>query len=87
MPKTTHELPCTINVACLFDVQNPQIKKLLWNGRVYDICQLGLHYTFKRGLTLFHVFCVSSKNLSFKLTFDTFNLKWSLEEVYDESLG
>lgn len=89
MPKSTSktsELPKTITVACLFTQNIATPKKLIWHQTVYEIDKLGLHYTLKRGLTLFHVFCVSSKTLNFKLLLDTSSLVWQLEEVYDETL-
>ena len=45
----------------------------------------GLHYTFKKGDTLVHVFSVASKDTTFKLILDTKSLVWSLDEVYDSS--
>lgn len=94
MPKTsttskTSELPAKISVVSLYDHNHNAVtpKKLVWHQTVYDVDKLGLHYTFKKGLTLFHVFCVASKTLNFKLVLDTFDLSWSLEEVYDEILN
>ena len=57
--------------------------KVLWDGREYLIKKTGLHYSFRKGKTLFHVFTVSSENLFFKLVLNTDNLFWSVEQVGD----
>ncbi len=55
-----------------------------WHDREYAIQKIGLHYTYKTGNKLFHVFCVSSETTNFKLVLDTGSLICMLEEVYDE---
>ena len=57
--------------------------KLLWDGKEYKIKSIGLHYTYRKGRTLFHVFAVSSNELSFKLLLNTDNLFWSVDQVSD----
>lgn len=61
--------------------------EVIWNSRAYKIQKLGLHYTYRSGTRLYHVFCVTSDSINFKLTFDTVSLLWELEEVYDELSG
>jgi len=58
--------------------------EIIWNSRTYKIQKLGLHYTYKSGTRLYHVFCVTSDSANFKLVFDTVSLLWELSEVYDE---
>ena len=58
--------------------------KLLWEGREYLIKKLGLHYSFRKGKTLFHVFTVSAGELFFKLIMNTDNLFWSVEQIGDD---
>lgn len=55
-----------------------------WHDRDYAIQKIGLHYTFKKGNKLFHVFCCSSETVNFKLVLDTGSLICTLEEIYDE---
>ncbi len=57
--------------------------ELLWEGRPYKVQKIGLHYTFREGTTLFHVFTVDTQVLSFKLQLDTGNLFWTVEQISD----
>lgn len=59
------------------------VSKIIWKNNVYDIQKQGLHYTFKQGETLVHVFSVASGTTNFKLTLNSSSLNWVLEEVYD----
>jgi len=74
-----------VSVTLSFDSNNRKVfpKWLIWNGRLYPILKIGLHHTFRQGRTLFHVFSVVSKNLFFRLVFNTDNLHWRLEEISD----
>lgn len=56
---------------------------LKWQNRVYSLTKLGLHYKYRQGNTLFHVFSVASDTLCFKLILDTSNLFWTLEQISD----
>jgi hypothetical protein len=58
-------------------------QKILWNGREYIITKVGLHHTFRDGLTLYHIFSVASNSLFFRLSLNTDNLFWTLEEISD----
>ena len=59
--------------------------KIKWQGRVYSIKQVGLHYPVRQGRKLLHYFSVVTQdNTSFKLKHDTETLHWILEEVIDE---
>ena len=57
--------------------------KLFWDGREYLVKKTGLHYSFRKGKTLFHIFTVSTGNLFFKLVLDTDSLFWSVEQISD----
>jgi len=59
-------------------------EEVIWNKRVYPIIKLGLHHTFKKGRTLYHVFSVISKTLFFKLILNTETLHWYLDQIADE---
>jgi len=58
-------------------------KWVKWENRVHRIDKVGLHYTFREGRVLYHIFSVSTKTLAMKLRFDTETLNWRLEEVSD----
>jgi len=75
--------PVSVNLAYNHKKRQTKILKIIWKNAVYNINKHGLHYTFKKGSTLIHVFSVSNSSLNFKLTFDTDSLNWMLEEVYD----
>jgi len=54
-----------------------------WKNRIYKVDKIGLHYTFREGRVLFHIFSVSTKTLAMKLRLDTETLNWKLEEISD----
>jgi hypothetical protein len=59
--------------------------RVKWQGRVYKIMTVGLHYPVRKGRKLLHYFSVvTENNTSFKLKHDTETLHWILEEVIDE---
>ena len=45
------------------------------------VSKVGLHHTFRKGRTLFHVFSVVSKGIYLRLILDTDTLHWELEEI------
>lgn len=60
-----------------------QIYKIRWRGKEYTINELAYHYKVWEGRTRMHKFAVSTGNLDFRLSYDTENLFWLLEEVSD----
>ena len=58
-------------------------KWVKWRNRVHKIEKVGLHYTFREGRVLYHIFSVATKTLCMKLRFDTETLNWKLEETSD----
>ncbi len=60
-----------------------RIYKLRWRGREYLITNLAYHYKVWDGRTRLHKFAVSTGSLDFRLSYDTENLFWILEEVTD----
>lgn len=52
-----------------------------WRGRIYQIKKIGLHHTYRKGRTLFHIFSVATKTVFFRLKLNTDNLSWRLEEI------
>lgn len=59
---------------------------LVWNQKRYEIKQIGLHHTYKKGRTLLHVFSVVCDECFMRLVLNTETLHWRLEEVMDNML-
>lgn len=74
-----------VSVALIFDSRTRRVypKTVLWDGRTYELIKVGLHHTFRRGRTLYHVFSAASQTIFFRLVLNTDNLFWRLEEVAD----
>jgi hypothetical protein len=60
-----------------------EIYKIRWRGREYLITKLAYHHKVWEGRTRMHLFAVSTENLDFRISYDTENLFWILEEVTD----
>lgn len=74
-----------ISVITLFNRETREVtpKKIRWQGRDYLITRLTYHHKIKQGRTTLHIFHVTDDNLDFRLSLDTENLQWTLEEVCD----
>ena len=74
-----------VSVSLIFDSKTGSVapKVLIWNGRAYSIIKVGLHHTYRRGRTLYHVFSVAGETLFFRLVLNSENLHWRLEEISD----
>ena len=59
-------------------------KWVKWKGRIHKIEKIGLHYTFREGRVLYHIFSVVTKTLFMKLRLDTETLGWRLMEISDD---
>jgi len=57
--------------------------KVIWEGREYKITKIGMHYRYRVGNTLMHVFTVATASISFKLVLNTDNLFWTVEQIAD----
>jgi hypothetical protein len=60
-----------------------EIYKIKWRGKEYPIIKHTYHHKVWEGRTRVHRFAVSTGSLDFRLTYDTENLFWMLEEVSD----
>lgn len=58
-------------------------KAILWEGRVYQVRQVGYHHTVRTGRTLYHVFSVTCDGLFFRIVCNTDTLSWEVEEIAD----
>ena len=75
--------PVSVNLVYDSKVKKSVPRCLVWQGRLYPVTKVGLHHTYRRGRTLFHVFSVASPTLFFRLILDTETLHWKLEEISD----
>jgi len=64
---------------CKSKTASPWLVK--WRGRTYKIDKIGLHHQVWDGKTLFHYFSVCAQETFFKLSFNTVNLHWRLDEI------
>ena len=79
------DLNIPISTQLIYDHKKNKVfpHKIQWKGNTYTITSIGLHYSYKKGKTLFHVFTASTEALSFKLLLNTDNLFWTLEQISD----
>lgn len=81
----TQKLSEPVTVEFLSDGSSRRLlpKSIYWNGRLYQITKVGLRHTHRQGRTLFHIFSVLAHTLYFRLSLNTDNLLWQLEEISD----
>jgi hypothetical protein len=74
-----------VSVYSLYDHKKRSFgpKIVLWEGRPYKTEKMGYHHTVRMGRILYHIFSVSSKELYFRLVFNTESLLWTVEEISD----
>ncbi len=60
-----------------------EIYKIRWRGKEYKIKEHAYHHKVWDGRTRLHKFAVSTGTYDFRLTYNTENLFWLLEEVSD----
>lgn len=79
----------SISISLVYDSTKKKSfpRSIIWKNRIYRVQKVGLHHTFKKGETLYHVFTAISGTLFFKLVLDTTNLHWSLEEIHDSLIS
>jgi hypothetical protein len=58
-------------------------RRIRWQGRDYDVKEVGMHHPVRDGRTMHHVFSVVAGALFFRLDFDTETLQWTVEEISD----
>ena len=74
-----------VSVQLAFDHKKRKVwpQTVVWEGIVYPIHEIGLHHRYTKGKTLYHIFSVASDDIFFKLSLNTDNLFWELEEISD----
>lgn len=75
------ELSEPINVWCFFKGTTVQPYIFFWKKRKIKIDTINLVHTSKDGASLLYFFSVSAGNNFYRLKFDLFKLKWSLEAL------
>lgn len=79
------KLDLPVSVESFFDHQQRRFspRRLFWSGTSFSLTKVGLHHTYRRGRTLFHVFSVASARAFFRLELNSDTLIWILREVSD----
>lgn len=77
------DIPVTVYLIFNAESRSVEPRALVWNGRTYKVSKVGLHHKYKQGRILFHVFSVASKDMFFRLIFNTENLQWRLKQISD----
>lgn len=74
-----------VTVSLIFDhkTRRAEPRRILWEGRPYQVTRVGLHHTYRDGRSLHHVFSVATSTLFFRLNLNTESLVWTLEEISD----
>ena len=74
-----------VAVITVFDPEKGVVipAKIKWGRRIHSIDKVGYHHTVRCGRKLMHIFSVANDSLAFRLSLDTENLHWTLEEVSD----
>ena len=57
--------------------------KLHWQGRDYFIKKLTYYHRIRQGRLLLHIFHVTDGVMDFRLSLNSENLHWTLEEITD----
>lgn len=71
-----------VDVIVIFKKNKVFPSAINWNKKIYKIEKVNLVHSVNDGRKIIHYFSVSDSVNSFKLAFDSFELKWNLEEVY-----
>ncbi len=74
-----------ISIQLVYDHKKRRVMPvaIIWQGQAEKVKKIGLHYMYRTGDTLYHVFTVNTDKLAFKLQLNTSNLFWTLEEISD----
>ena len=76
-----------ITVLSVYDRMNGRVmpRKMRWQGRMYRLTKLAYYHKIRQGRTVIHVFHVTDGTMDFRLSCNSENLHWTLEEVSDGS--
>lgn len=75
-----------VSVELIYNSRTKKVypNRINWQGKTYTVKKVGLHHFVRIGRTLFHIFSVVTDDLFFRLSLNTDNLQWILEEVADD---
>ena len=74
----------TVEVVAVFKKDRALPILIRWGGKEYKIKSIDFVHQTYEGKILIHRFAVSDSSNSFKLSLNTANLRWNLEQVYLE---
>lgn len=76
-----------VSVIAVFNQETGLVipKKIRWHNCDYLIKSLAYYHRVRQGKNIIHVFNVTDGNLDFRLSLNSENLHWTLEEIYDRS--
>lgn len=76
-----------ISVITVFNQESGLVipKKIRWKNRDYLIKSVAYYHRVHQGKNIIHVFNVTDGHLDFRLSLNSENLHWTLEEIYDQS--
>lgn len=75
--------PVSVTLIYNGDLRKIKISSLKWRNRIYAVNAIDLHHYYRKGETLLHVFSISTRDLYFRLLFNTNNLSWIVEQIAD----
>lgn len=81
----TESIAEPVSVISLSKVKPKEITplKVKWKQHTYTVSKVSLHYKKYTGDVLYHYFSVMAGTLYLRLSLNTHNLIWTLEEISD----
>lgn len=77
------------SVISIFNAQTKQFFpwRLKWQDRIYTTREIGYHHTHQSGSTLYHIYSIVTDSLFVRLSLNTSDLIWTIEEIQDKESG
>ena len=74
-----------ISVVTIYDREKGSVipYQIKWQGKKYTINKIGYYHKVRVGRTMKHIYSVTDGNMFFRLSLDTENLFWTLEQISD----
>lgn len=60
-----------------------ELKRVFFEGRVYEVEKMGLHHMIRKGREVIHVFSIVAGGMFFRLEMSSESLNFRLKEVTD----
>lgn len=79
----TQKIDEAVSVSLTYDSTKGTVspRAIAWKNKLYPVTRVGLHHTYLKGSTLFHVFSCVTPTIFVRLVLNTQTLHWKLEEV------